>query len=262
MRRLPMLIAATLITASMTMTALGAELLGGPPEDGTAGHETDTYRYGYTYISERATTPAACEARCTSETSCNSWSTIPATFEIGPRCELKRNIGKAAFRPGAVSGVAVRFQPVAMAPERPASLPAPVPAPQPVQATPPQPASQPIRPVAASARQEFDAVRKPVRAAVVPKLAPAPIAQPALSGAPVAQASMPASTTMTTPRGFDAVRKPVQTSTAPPPQPAAPEAPPAQRRVPWNLRGNAPADYSVQGMDYLPGDKKTTAGGN
>lgn len=76
------------------------------------GHEPDTYRFGIAYLSTRGTTPGQCEAACNRDTDrCAAWSLVPASFQMGPRCELKRNIGAQEYRPGAVSGIALRFQP-------------------------------------------------------------------------------------------------------------------------------------------------------
>lgn len=118
MRPLPLLIAASLLALPLTLTATGEELLGAPPEADTAGHQPNTYRYGYVYASEGVTTPTACEARCNSDTACSSWSTTPTAPDTDLRCDLKRNIGRATYRPGAVSGVASKYQPVAMAPQQ------------------------------------------------------------------------------------------------------------------------------------------------
>ena len=75
-------------------------------------HEPDTYRFGIAYLSTRGTTPAQCEAACNSDTQrCAAWTLVPATFQMGPRCELKRNVGAQEYRPGAVSGNAFRYQP-------------------------------------------------------------------------------------------------------------------------------------------------------
>lgn len=118
MRPLPLLIAASLLAFPLTSTATGEELLGAPPEADTAGHQPNTYRYGYVYASEGVTTPTACEASCNSDTACSSWSTTPTAQDTDLRCDLKRNIGKATYRPGAVSGVASKYQPAAMAPQQ------------------------------------------------------------------------------------------------------------------------------------------------
>ncbi|MEM1390276.1 MAG: hypothetical protein AAGG45_04265, partial [Pseudomonadota bacterium] len=75
-------------------------------------HEADTYRFGVAYLSTRGTTPGQCEAACNRDTDrCLSWTLVPATFQMGPRCELKRNVGAQEYRPGAVSGIALRYQP-------------------------------------------------------------------------------------------------------------------------------------------------------
>ena len=60
--------------------------------------EENTYRFGYPYRSERGTTVDACALACNRDASCAAWSLTPATFKIGPRCELKRAPGAASYR--------------------------------------------------------------------------------------------------------------------------------------------------------------------
>lgn len=82
-----------------------------PADNRLPGHEPDTYRFGLPYNTMRGTTPGQCEMMCNRDDSCAAWSLAPATFQMGPRCELKRSIGSAEYRPGAVSGIAFKFQP-------------------------------------------------------------------------------------------------------------------------------------------------------
>ncbi|MEM1036905.1 MAG: PAN domain-containing protein [Pseudomonadota bacterium] len=108
------------------------------------GHEPDTYRFGIAYLSTRGTSPGQCEAACNRDANrCASWTLVPATFQMGPRCELKRNIGAQQYRPGSVSGITLRYQPkgneLQQAFERRSTVPQPratyrsaTPAPQPV----------------------------------------------------------------------------------------------------------------------------------
>jgi len=82
-----------------------------PADNRLPGHEPDTYRFGLPYNTMRGTTAGQCELMCNRDDSCAAWSLAPATFSMGPRCELKRSIGSAEYRPGAVSGIAVKYQP-------------------------------------------------------------------------------------------------------------------------------------------------------
>lgn len=72
--------------------------------------EADTYRYGDLYRSERGTSVEACAMMCSRDSACASWSLTPATFRLGPRCELKHTPGAASHRPGAVSGMSELWQ--------------------------------------------------------------------------------------------------------------------------------------------------------
>ncbi|MEM8616102.1 MAG: PAN domain-containing protein [Pseudomonadota bacterium] len=82
-----------------------------PEDNRLPGHEPDTYRFGIAYNTMRGTTPGQCEQMCNRDDSCAAWSLVPATFQMGPRCELKRNIGSQSYRPGAVSGIALKYLP-------------------------------------------------------------------------------------------------------------------------------------------------------
>lgn len=101
-----------LVSALLAATLLTAPALAAPTaEEKSPAYEVNTYRFGYPYRSERGTTAEACEQMCNRDGSCAVWSLTPATFKVGPRCELKRAVGSATARPGAISGVANRFQP-------------------------------------------------------------------------------------------------------------------------------------------------------
>ncbi|MEL6692221.1 MAG: hypothetical protein AAFQ12_04210 [Pseudomonadota bacterium] len=79
-------------------------------QGGVLAFEDDTYRFGDLYRSERGTTVEACAQMCTADSACASWSLTPATFRLGPRCELKRTPGEAISRPGAASGMSEFWQ--------------------------------------------------------------------------------------------------------------------------------------------------------
>ena len=67
--------------------------------------ETDSYRVGQTYSSERARGLQACAQTCAEDQRCVAWSLTPPTFRVGPRCELKSSAGQAQARPGYTSGL-------------------------------------------------------------------------------------------------------------------------------------------------------------
>ncbi|NQY39169.1 MAG: hypothetical protein HRT80_03635 [Henriciella sp.] len=104
-------------------------------QGGVLAFEENTYRYGDLYRSERGTTAEACAQMCTADRTCASWSLTPATFRIGPRCELKRTPGEAISRPGGASGMsevwqmdparhaAMRYQPSVPESRQPAAVP-------------------------------------------------------------------------------------------------------------------------------------------
>ncbi|MEL6862540.1 MAG: PAN domain-containing protein, partial [Pseudomonadota bacterium] len=62
------------------------------------------------YRTERGTTAEACAHMCSSDGNCASWTLTAATFQIGPRCELKQTPGTTSYRPGAVSGLSQSLQ--------------------------------------------------------------------------------------------------------------------------------------------------------
>lgn len=104
-------------------------------QGGVLAFEENTYRFGDLYRSERGTTVEACAQMCTADTACASWSLTPATFRLGPRCEMKRTPGEAVSRPGAASGMSevwqmdparhtpMRYQPSVPASRQPAAVP-------------------------------------------------------------------------------------------------------------------------------------------
>lgn len=117
MRILLTLTAAILMAApAMATKPTPDTLLGGPAGSEADAQETglfveeNTYRFGQPYRSERGSTAEACAHMCSSDGNCASWSLTPATFQIGPRCELKLTPGMTSYRPGAVSGMSRDLQ--------------------------------------------------------------------------------------------------------------------------------------------------------
>ena len=104
-------------------------------QGGVLAFEENTYRFGDLYRSERGTTLEACAEMCTADRACASWSLTPATFRVGPRCELKRTPGEAISRPGSASGMSevwqmdparhtpMRYQPSVPESRQPAAVP-------------------------------------------------------------------------------------------------------------------------------------------
>ena len=127
MRVLPVLLAAAVFAAPAFAEK--------PTPDPVVTVEDNTYRFGDLYRSVRGTSVEACASMCTRDSACASWSLIPATFSLGPRCELKATPGKASHRPGAVSGMSefwqmdpsrhaeMRYQPSVPASRQPAAVP-------------------------------------------------------------------------------------------------------------------------------------------
>ena len=176
--------------------------------------EDNTYRFGDLYHSERGTTVEACAQMCTADQGCASWSLTPATFRMGPRCELKRTPGEAVSRPGATSGMseiwqmdparhaAMRYQPRVPESRQPAAVPldqlrpSPVPRtfgdPPPVRepelmgAPGPQAAVQPkpVKAVTRAAPTQTAQVHRGPGEGVVPEYVKQPAPQPAV---PVSQ---------------------------------------------------------------------------
>lgn len=116
-------LAVALVASPIAFAGPDEELKGAPTPARMDGHEPNTYRYGLLLRTATAVDPEACEQACTAENACSSWSLISFEPETAPRCELKRNIGPAISRPGAVSGIAVKFHPVAVAPPETSDLP-------------------------------------------------------------------------------------------------------------------------------------------
>ncbi|MEO1187639.1 MAG: hypothetical protein AAFW60_01095 [Pseudomonadota bacterium] len=102
MRVLPVLFAALVFT--------GPALAEKPKPEVKITYEADTYRFGTTYRSERGTSIEDCAMQCSADGACVSWSLTPATFRMGPRCELKAAPGQASHRPGAASGMSEVWQ--------------------------------------------------------------------------------------------------------------------------------------------------------
>jgi hypothetical protein len=207
MRAFPALFAIAMFAVpAFADTALqgGDALQGGP-----LTVEDNTYRFGDLYHSERGTTVEACAQKCTADQSCASWSLTPATFRMGPRCELKRTPGEAISRPGATSGMsefwqmdparhaAMRYQPSVPASRQPAAVPldqlrpSPVPrtfgdpppirAPELMGAPGPQAAVQPkpVKAVALEAPTQTVQVHRAPGEGVVPGYVKQPAPQPA-----------------------------------------------------------------------------------
>ena len=102
MRVLPVLFAALVFT--------GPALAEAPTPETKVTFEADTYRYGDLYRSERGTSVEDCALMCSRDSNCASWTLTPATFRLGPRCELKRSPGATSHRPGAASGISEFWQ--------------------------------------------------------------------------------------------------------------------------------------------------------
>ncbi len=137
-------------------------------QGGVLAVEDDTYRFGDLYRSERGTTVEACAQMCTADMACASWSLTPATFRIGPRCELKRTPGEAVSRPGAISGMSETWQ---MDPARHAEMR--------------------YQPRVPASRQPAAVPLDQLRPSPVPRTFgdPLPVREPELLGAPTAQTS-------------------------------------------------------------------------
>lgn len=107
--------AALFITAPALATKPTPDTLaGGPTETAQEAQarlfvEANTYRYAQPYRSERGTSAEACAHMCSSDNVCAAWTLTPASFQTGPRCELKRTPGRTSYRPGAVSGLSAKL---------------------------------------------------------------------------------------------------------------------------------------------------------
>ena len=254
--------------------------------------EADTYRFGDLYRSERGTTAEACAQMCTSDTACAAWSLTPATFRLGPRCELKRNPGSASHRPGAVSGMSavwqmdpsrhgvMRYQPSVPESRQPAAVPLDQLRPSPVPRVfgDPLPKAEPellggptpagaaraqapvqVMPVQNAPARTVEVVRAPGQGNVPQYVKqPVPTEPHPLYKEPIRQSARPAAQ-----NGLNAVEKPNAQAVATRPQvetqPETPTLPAAPTRVPWTERDGTSPNYSV-GSGFIPGDEDATAG--
>ena len=160
MRVLPVLFAALVFT--------GPALAEKPKPEVKITYEADTYRFGTTYRSERGTGIEDCAMMCSRDGNCTTWSLTPATFRMGPRCELKSSPGTASHRPGAASGMSEIWQ---MDPGRHAEV-------------------RYLRPVPAS-RQPAAVPLDQLRPSPVPRVFgdPPPVREPELMGGPETRVS-------------------------------------------------------------------------
>lgn len=202
-----------------------------PADNRLPGHEPDTYRFGLPYNTMRGSTPGQCEVLCNRDDSCAAWSLVPATFQTGPRCELKRSIGSAEYRPGAVSGIAVKYQPSSPVRQQSYSQPARVTssgqriiAPQPSMTyRPTKPATQtaaprPVQPVPVTRVEPRAPIRPAPRPA--PVRTPAPVTRPAPVSRPAPTIRPGEPVLLGGPKMTEAERQAVRDATAAP-RPAA-----------------------------------------
>ena len=349
MRILLTLTAAMLIAApAMATKPTPDTLLGGPAGSGEDAPdpsvfiEKNTYRFGQPYRTERGSTAEACAHMCSSDGKCASWSLTPATFQIGPRCELKLTPGMTSYRPGTVSGISrdlqmdpardavMRYEVSVPASRQPDAVPLDQLRPSPVPHTFGEPLEMSTPELLGERPPQVSAVMK---AELVPETAPQPAMAPAPSPKPAALATpagtpvhldapievsrtprtpQPAPPQSSNPPSPPALAEqpvdldvPIQVATAaghPQPSPATkmvdavtkspvpksvplvnavlkPEAPqpavaevaapqptaspagaPIAFRTPWTERQAGDPDYSVEGMDYIPGDEEASAG--
>ena len=252
-----------------------------PEVERMAGHETDTYRYGTILGAVRGSTPQNCEILCSQNGACSTWTYLSATFESGPICEIKATIGRQIYRPGAISGIAFKYQPGSPTPPLPAkTVPIAGPVKQPVLRTvkTPPPGVElmggPETPAPVPQTHQLDAAENhpsqrvsahvskaesiPARRGEKhPEMRKAPASPPGpeqtrqrpqfrMTSAPIIEPApaMPSSPSSQAP-------EPVQTRPV--------HAPTAGRR-PWTERKSGETGYSVSGMDYVPGDEEATAG--
>ena len=74
-------------------------------------YESQTYRFGGTYLSEDASGPTACSKVCGRDPFCKSWSYLQfATDTASGTCELKHTIGFAETNPTSTSGISPRIE--------------------------------------------------------------------------------------------------------------------------------------------------------
>lgn len=271
-------------SAFLALTLLAAPAIAETTPDGdTIAVEADTYRFGDLYRSERGTTIEACAQMCSADTGCASWSLTPATFRLGPRCELKRTPGKASHRPGAISGMSafwqmdpsrhgeMRYKPSVPESRQPAAVPLdqlrPSPVPRvfgdPLPKTEPELLGGPAPQVSAV----MQAPSQPVEVARAPGMGEVPnyVKQPVPAEPHPLYKEPVRRTVQAAPQGnLNAVQKPQaqQAVVTRPQMEALPPAPPAAQataRVPWTEREGAVPNYSV-GSGFIPGDDDATAG--
>lgn len=221
--------------------------------------ETDTYRFGDLYRSDRGTTAEACAKTCDREMACAAWSLTPATFRLGPRCELKRTPGTANHRPGAISGMSKVWQ---MDADRHGEMR--------------------YRTSVPESRQPAAVPLEQLRPSPVPRVFgdPLPKAEPELLGGPAslkdARAQTPAQVmpVQSAPaRSVEVLRAPgegevpqyVKQPAPDEPHPLykepirQPAQPAAASRAPWTERDGTAPNYSV-GSGFIPWDEDATAG--
>ena len=265
--------AALLATAPALATKPTPETLAGGPESEAPGLfvEDNTYRFAQPYRSERGTSPEACAHMCSSDNNCASWSLTPATFQIGPRCELKRTPGRTSYRPGAVSGLSAKLM---LDPSRDAVMRYDVSVPESRQPEAveldrlaPSPAPRVFGdPLPPGDPELKGAVKAPESAA-----APTPSPKPAkLSAADQDPAVAPAPAMLVEPIAVTPVTAPVVDAALKPEPAAAPAATVAETsakpaapiafRTPWTERKIGDAVYSVEDADFVPGDEDASAG--
>ncbi len=210
--------------------------------------ETNTYRFGDTYRSERGTSGEACAKICNGDPNCAAWSLTPATFKMGPRCELKTNPGTASHRPGAVSGMTEALQ---MDPVRDAIMRYQIQVPESR-----QPAAVPL-----------DQLRpSPVLRTFgdpLPKTAPELLGGPGTKISTVLRPEAQAGVTPSAPAAplrINAVLKPEGVMVASPDAKRVAASASTARRTPWTERASAAVDYSVGDTTYVPGDEDIAGG--
>ena len=271
-------------SAFLALTLLATPAFADTAPDGSEiAVEADTYRFGDLYRSERGTTIEACAQMCSADSGCASWSLTPATFRLGPRCELKRTPGKASHRPGATSGMSafwqmdpgrhgeMRYQPSVPESRQPAAVPLdqlrPSPVPRvfgdPLPKTEPELLGGPAPQVSAV----MQAPAQPVKVARAPGIDEVPnyVKQPVPAEPHPLYKEPVRRTVEAAPLGaLNAVQKPqAQQVVVTRPQmealPPAPPVPQATARVPWTERDGTVPNYSV-GNGFIPGDDDATAG--
>lgn len=257
----------TITSLALALLLPGAALAKGSAAEPATHYELNTYRQASTIASLRGSTPEACSAACSADAMCAAWTLTPATFRIGPRCELKRAPGRTTPRPGAISGLseALLNAPQARVPEAAApadetpELAGGVEEPVPTAAAPPapaEPAAPPApQPVAATvAPTPVPAEAVPAPAAVEP---PRPAVQPAPAPAPSPETPAPDAPPTPQPASAEASG----TMIAPPPMSPNPTTGTDTRpALPLRKQQEPVPSYSVQRMDVLPGDYEGTGG--